>query len=273
MSRLYQGVNQRLFGTWPLKGDEAQRAILSAAEVGYRAFDTAQMYENEADVGKALKATGLPRDQILIQTKVHPERYSDTEFIASVERSLEALGVDQVDILLLHWPPVGGAIEGPLDLLNQALQKGYCREVGVSNFNLAMLKNAIERLDAPLATNQVEYHPLLDQSRLLAGASALGVPLSAYCSVAKGRVFDHPILSEIGVPNGKSAAQVALRWTLQKGVVPLTMSTKPANQAANFAIMDFTLSNAEIASIDRLAASVNHRIVDADRVPWTPAWD
>lgn len=273
MSRIYQGANQRMFGTWPLKGDEAKAAVLSAAEVGYRAFDTAQMYENEADVGKALKETGLRRDELLIQTKVHPDRYGEAEFLASVERSLSALGIDQVDILLLHWPPVGGAVEGPLDLLNEALGKGFCREIGVSNFNISMLKTATGRLDAPLATNQVEFHPLLDQSRLLAGASALGVPLSAYCSVAKGRVFDHPILSEIGAPNGKSAAQVALRWILQKGVAPVTMSTKRENQKANFDIMEFTLSNAEMAAIDALAARVNHRIVDADRVPWAPAWD
>lgn len=273
MSLLYQGVNQRLFGTWPLKGSEARAAILSAAEVGYRAFDTAQMYGNESEVGAALKDSGLPRDEILIQTKVHPDNFAEDKFLPSVQQSLTSLGVDQVDILLLHWPPVGGAIEGPLDLLNEALNKGFCREIGVSNFNLAMLKTATDRLDAPLAANQVEFHPLLDQSRLLIGASELGVPLSAYCSVAKGRVFDHPLLSEIGAPNKKSAAQVALRWTLQKGVAPVTMSTKAANQKANFEIMDFALSNAEMAAIDHLARSVNHRIVDADRIVWAPVWD
>ena len=273
MSRLYQGVYQRLFGTWPLTGDDARRSIVSAAEIGYRAFDTAQMYGNEADVGRALKDTGLPREQILVQTKVHPDNYAESDFLSSVERSLAALGLDQVDILLLHWPPVGGAVERPLDRLNAALQKGFCREIGVSNFTVAMLKTAQARLDAPLATNQVEFHPLLDQSRLLAGASAIGVPLSAYCSVAKGRVFDHSILADIGAPNGKSAAQVALRWTLQKGVAPVTMSTKAANQRANFDIMDFTLSNAEMAAIDALAVATNHRIVDADRIAWAPAWD
>lgn len=273
MSRLYQGVNQRLFGTWPLKGDEARAAILSAAEVGYRAFDTAQMYGNEAEVGDALRQTGLGREEILIQTKVHPDNYTADRFLPSVETSLEALGVEQVDILLLHWPPVGGAVEAPLDLLNQALHKGFCREIGVSNFNVSMLRAAVSLLEAPLATNQVEFHPLLDQSRLLAGASALGVPLSAYCSVAKGRVFDYPLLSDIGAPNGKSAAQVALRWTLQKGVSPVTMSTKPRNQAANFDIMDFSLSNSQMARIDALASEVNHRIVETGRVPWTPEWD
>lgn len=273
MRRLYQGENQRLFGTWPLSGDEARRAILSAAETGYRAFDTAQMYGNEAEVGQALRETGIPRADLLIQTKVHPDNYTPGAFLASVERSLEALGVDQVDILLLHWPPVGGAVEGPLDLLNQSLQKRFCREIGVSNFNLTMLRTAVQRLDAPVAANQVEFHPFLDQSRLLTGASALGVPLSAYCSVAKGRVFDEPLLVEIGAPNGKSAAQVALRWTLQKGVAPVTMSTKPENQRANFDIMDFTLSNVQMAAIDALAARTMQRIVDAPRIRWAPAWD
>jgi 2,5-diketo-D-gluconate reductase B len=273
MSRLFQGANQRLFGTWPLKGDQARDAILSAAEVGYRAFDTAQMYGNEAEVGQALRETGLGRNELLIQTKVHPDNYSRSDFLPSVERSLEALGVDEVDILLLHWPPVGGAVEGPLDLLNQCLQRGFCREVGVSNFNLDMLRTAKDRLDAPVAVNQVEFHPLLDQSRLLSGASAMGVPLSAYCSVAKGKVFEESLLEEIGALNGKSAAQVALRWLLQKGVAPVTMSTKPANQAANFDIMNFSLSNVEMAMIDSLAIRRNYRIVDADRIAWAPKWD
>lgn len=273
MSRLYQGVNQRMFGTWPLAGEDARAAVLSAAEVGYRAFDTAQLYQNEAEVGQALKETGLARDQLLIQTKVHPDRYSKAEFLPSVERSLAALGVHQVDVLLLHWPPATGAVEEPLDLLNSALAKGFCREVGVSNFNIAMLETAVARLDAPVATNQVEFHPLLDQSRLLAGASALGVPLSAYCSIAKGRVFEHDLLTRIGAPNGKSAAQVALRWTLQKGVATVTMSTKSRNQRANFDIMDFVLSNADMVAIDGLAAEIDHRIVTAARVPWAPDWD
>lgn len=273
MSRIFQGVNQRLFGTWPLSGDEARTAVLSAAEVGYRAFDTAQMYGNEAEVGAALKETGLAREDILIQTKVHPDNFGEAKFLGSVARSLEALGVDQVDVLLLHWPPAGGVVEGSLDLLNAALGKGFAREIGVSNYTVAMLETAIARLDAPVAANQVEFHPLLDQSRLLVGASRLGVPLQAYCSVAKGQVFDHPELVAIGEAHGKSAAQVALRWTLQKGVAPVTMSTKAANQTANFDIMDFVLSNAELSKIDALAQRVNHRIVDSDRVVWAPEWD
>ena len=273
MSRIYTSVFQRIFGTWPLKRDTARAAVLSAAEVGYRAFDTAQMYENEADVGQALKESGLRRDDLLIQTKVHPDNYGPNRFHSSVEASLEALGVEQVDVLLLHWPPADGSVEQSLDLLNEALHKGYAREIGVSNYTVAMLETAIARLDVHPSVNQVEFHPLLDQSRLLAGASSLGVPLSAYCSIAKGRVFEHELLSEIGSPNGKSAAQVALRWTLQKGVAPVTMSTKSENQAANFDIMDFTLSNVEMARIDALASHVNARLVDADRIVWAPGWD
>lgn len=273
MSILYTGVNQRLFGTWPLSGEDCVRAVTAAVETGYRAFDTAQMYGNEADVGRALKATGLGRDEIVIQTKVHPDNYTDAAFLPSVERSLQDLGVDRVDVLLLHWPPVGGDVMPPLRLLKQSLTRGFAREIGVSNFNSAMLRTAIEILGHPPATNQVEFHPLLDQSRLLDAASALGVPLAAYLSVARGRVLKEDLLVSIGAAHGKSAAQVALRWILQKGVTPITMSTRPENMRANFDIMDFVLSNAEMAQIDALARKTSLRITDAPRIRWAPTWD
>ena len=272
MSILYTNTYSRIFGTYPLTGDEALAAIGHAAEAGYRAFDTAQMYGNEADVGRALKATGLARDEIMIQTKVDPKNYGADTFLASVEQSLADIGVDQVDVLLLHWPPAGGDVVPPVKLLAQAQDRGLTKEIGVSNFNIAMLRTALDAIERPLATNQVEFHPLLDQSRLLAGASALGVPLSSYCSVARGEIFKHPEFAEIGEAYGKSAAQVALRWILQKGVAINTMSTKPGNIQANFEVMDFVLSNVEMARIDTLSKT-NYRIVTREIMPIAPDWD
>ncbi|MEM8786913.1 MAG: aldo/keto reductase [Pseudomonadota bacterium] len=272
MSIYFQNTFQRAFGTFPLKGEEAHRAIQTAAKIGYRAFDTAQMYRNEADTGAALKATGLPRKDLCITTKVHPDNFGADRFVASVEASLTALQVDAVDVLLLHWPPEDGQIAAPLRLLEECLRRGLTRHIGVSNYTVAMLEQAVRIVDAPLVTNQVEFHPLLNQDALLAGANAAGVPLSSYCSVARGEIFKHPLLSDLGAAYGKSAAQVALRWILQKGVSMNTMSTKPENIRANFEIMDFTLSHVDMARIEALTRT-GYRIVTADVSPWAPNWD
>ncbi|MCG6884874.1 MAG: aldo/keto reductase [Silicimonas sp.] len=272
MTIYFQKTHQRSFGTFPLTGDDARNAIQTAAEIGYRAFDTAQMYGNEADTGAALKATGIARDELCITTKVHPDNFGEDRFIASVETSLKALQVDQVDVLLLHWPPIGGDIAPPLRLLQDALERGLARNIGVSNYTVAMLREAVQIIDAPLVTNQVEFHPLLNQDKLMAGANEVGVPLSSYCSVARGEVFKHPEFAEIGKSYGKSAAQVVLRWILQKGVSINTMSTKPDNIRANFDIMDFTLSHVDMARIEALT-NTGYRIVTIDKVPWAPDWD
>ncbi len=272
MNIYYQKTHQRGFGTFPLTGDAARRAVLAAAEAGYRAFDTAQMYGNEAETGAALKATGIPRDDLCITTKVHPDNYSEHAFLPSVERSLADLQVDAVDVLLLHWPPADGDIAPSLKLLQQARERGLARNIGVSNYTVAMLRDAVSVIDAPLVTNQVEFHPLLNQDKLMAGANEVGIPLSSYCSVARGAVFKRTEITEIAQGYGKSAAQVVLRWILQKGVSLNTMSTNPDHIRANFDIMDFTLSS---VGMDRIAAltRANQRIVSKDRVPWAPDWD
>ncbi len=263
---------QRGFGTYPLMGDELMSAVTAAVEVGYRAFDTAQMYGNEADTGVALTATGLPRDEFCITTKVHPDNFGEDRFLASVERSLAALRVDQVDVLLLHWPPIGGNVAPSLRLLQQALDRGLTRNIGVSNYTVAMMNEAVAVVDAPIVTNQVEFHPLLDQSRLLSGACGAGVPLSSYCSVARGRVLESPELVEIGASYGKSAVQVALRWIVQKGVSVNVMSSNPANIRANFDIADFCLNCVDMERIERISKR-NYRIVQANISPWAPDWD
>lgn len=273
MSSIYFQQNfQRAFGTYPLRGEALQQALSCAIEVGYRAIDTAQMYGNEADVGRTLTAIGLPRDAMCITTKVHPDHFSEQQFMPSVEQSLRALQLDYVDVLLLHWPPKNGAIEHSLQLLAEAQHKGYAKHIGVSNYTVAMLHQAKKIIGMPLATNQVEFHPLLDQSTLLAGANETGIPLSSYCSVARGAVLQHALLNDLAAFHSKSAAQIALRWILQKGVSLNTMSTNPDNIRANFELMDFSLSSVEMAQIDALSKA-NERIVTAQMSPWAPAWD
>lgn len=272
MNICYQKTYQRAFGTFPLKGEVLAQAIAVAAEVGYRAFDTAQMYGNEAETGAALKATGLARGDLCITTKVHPDNFGEAKFLDSVEKSLKNLQVDKVDLLLLHWPPVGGDVAPSLRLLEEALKRGLTDNIGVSNYTVKMMKEALRILDAPIVTNQVEFHPLLDQSVLMRGAEEVGIPLSSYSSVARGEVFKYPIFAEIGKGYGKSAAQVVLRWILQKGVSLNTMSTNPANIRANFEIMDFTLSHIDMARIEAMTKT-GYRIVSKGLVPWAPEWD
>ena len=272
MNIYFQRTHQRAFGTFPLEGDVAKQAILAAAEVGYRAFDTAQMYGNERETGEALKATGVPREDLCITTKVHPDNFGEDRFMASVEQSLKALQVDCVDVLLLHWPPLDGNIEPSLKRLQAAHGQGLARNIGLSNYTAQMMNDANSIVDAPIVTNQVEFHPLLNQDRLLAVANETGIPLSSYCSVARGEVFKHPEFAEIGATYGKTAGQVVLRWIVQKGVSVNTMSTKPENIRANFDIMDFTLSSVDMARIEKLTRT-GYRIIGEDLVPWAPKWD
>lgn len=272
MNIYFQKTYQRAFGTYPLKGAVLHDAIAAAVEVGYRAFDTAQMYGNEADTGAALAASGVARGDLCVTTKVHPDNFSDALFLPSVEASLKALQIEVADVLLLHWPPVGGDIAPSLRLLQAALERGLTRAIGVSNYTVQMMRDAKSIVDAPLVTNQVEFHPLLNQDKLLAGAVETGIPLSSYSSVARGEVFKHPIFAEIGAGYGKSAAQVVLCWILQKGVSLNTMSTNPANIRANFEIMDFTLSSIDMARIEAMTQT-GYRIVTLGLVPWAPVWD
>lgn len=271
MNIYFQNSCERSFGTYPLKGEELANALQTAIGVGYRSIDTAQMYENEADVGEALRGVSVPRSQLLITTKVHPDNFTVERFMPSVEESLKKLRIDQADVLLLHWPPIDGDVVPSLKLLEKAAQSGLARHIGVSNYTPAMMDAAHGVLDTPIVTNQVEFHPLLDQSATLRAATRTGIPLSSYCSVARGEVFKHGIFGDIGKTYGRTAAQVVLRWILQKGVAINTMSTQRANIEANFHVMDFTLSSIDMDRIDAMTKT-GYRIVDKRLVPWSPDW-
>jgi len=260
------------FGTFPLRGDELSSAMRLAAEVGYRSFDTAQMYQNEREVGDCLRTLGLGRDEVLITTKVSPKNYASGDFLPSVEQSLRDLQLDQVDVLLLHWPDQHGDNAAALDLLQQAHALGYAAHIGISNYTISMMEDAIQRLSVRPAVNQVEFHPFLNTEKLAAASARLDVPLTAYCAVARGRMAQSPLLDEIGSSHGKTGTQTGLRWTLQKGVAINAMSTKAENLRLNFDIQDFQLNEDEMARIDTLMAD-GYRIVDSALVPTAPAWD
>ncbi|MDE0305331.1 MAG: aldo/keto reductase [Albidovulum sp.] len=253
MNIYFQKSFQRAFGTYPLRGKEMIAAMEIAINVGYRAFDTAQMYETESETGEVLAASGIPRDEICVTTKVRTDNFDDRKFLLSVEKSLKKLKLDQVDVLLLHWPPLDGVVGPSLKLLGEAHIRGFARYVGVSNYTIQMMREAAALVDAPIVTNQVEFHALCDQEKLLAGSIELGIPLSAYRALARGKVAEHPKLAKIGALYGKSASQVALRWVIQKGLNINTMSANSSNIKKNFEIMDFTLSSIDMAKIDRIS--------------------
>jgi 2,5-diketo-D-gluconate reductase B len=249
------------FGTWPLTEAEAERSVGEALELGYRHIDTAQMYKNEAGVGRALKKAGLKRDAVFVTTKIEPTNYEPRTFKASLDESLKKLGLEQVDLLLLHWPNPKFPMEQTIELLLGAREAGKARHVGVSNLDTIDVKKAQQLAGGTLATNQVEFHPLLDQSELKKVCEDLGIPLTAYCPMARGAFLDDAALGAIGKRHGRSIGQVAIRWIVQQGVAAIPMSQKRGHMTDNLAALDFTLSEAEMAEIGRLTKR-NHRVVD-----------
>lgn len=263
---------QRAFGTWPLKDYELTSALNCAIQSGYRAIDTAQMYQNETETGQCITDSGIPRGEFLITTKVMPANFDEKLFMPSVEQSLKDLKLDVIDVLLLHWPPADGNIEPTIKLLNSAMDEGLTKNIGLSNYTSQMMRQALQITNHPLVTNQVEFHPLLNQGVLLSASKETGIPLASYCSVARGEVFKHDIFNQLGAIHNKSAGQIVLRWIMQQGVSLNTMSTNPDNIRANYNIDDFTLSDNEMDNISALTAH-NYRIVNKSIVPWAPVWD
>lgn len=259
------------FGTWELRDAQARHMVEAALEIGYRHIDAAQMYGNEAEVGAALRASGLKRGELFVTTKIWPDRFRAGELQRSVADSLARLQLDAVDLLLLHWPNPDVPLAETMAALNDCAARGWARHIGVSNFPKALLAEAIRLSERPLATDQVEYHPFLGQRTLLEACRAEGMALTAYCPLARGRVFQDPTLARIAQRHGKMAGQVALRWLVQQeGVVAIPRSSRVEHARANFQIFDFALSEPEMAEIDALS-SPGGRIVAVGAS--APAWD
>jgi 2,5-diketo-D-gluconate reductase B len=260
------------FGTFRMTEDEVLSILPAALAAGFRHVDTAQIYKNEAAVGEALEEAGVPRAEIFLTTKVWVSNFAHDAFLASVEDSLRKLRTDYVDLLLLHWP---GGSDVPhaeqIESLNEVQRRGWTRHVGVSNYNVAQMADAIRQSPAKIVTNQIEYHPWLDQSKLLAAARAAGVSVTAYYAMADGRSARDPLLAEIGRAHGKSAAQVALRWLVQQpDVIALSKTAKVSRLGENLAVFDFELSEEEMARVFALAQD-DGRIVSPKEL--APAWD
>lgn len=258
------------FGTWALSGRTAYDATRQALDLGYRHIDTAQIYGNEAEIGRALRDSGIAREEIFLTTKVAPNNLRAAAAKRSHEDSLKRLGLDQVDLLLIHWPNAEVPLGETLKALADLRAAGKTRFIGVSNFTVLLLRQAVERHGADLLCNQVEYHPFLSQVPVRAALEGYGMMLAAYAPIARGRVFDDKTLVTIGRQYGKSAAQVTLRWLLdQKNVAAVPKAARRAHAVANIDIFDFTLSAEDRAAIDALAEG--ERLVEWGG--YTPEWD
>ena len=259
------------FGTSPMTGSMAASEIVAALKAGYRHIDAARKYGTEQVVGEGMRASGVPRKDIFLTTKVSHENLHAADFAKSVDASLKALGTDYVDLLLVHWPNPEIPLAETMPALAKAKQQGKARHVGVANFNITLLDQAIKLCPEPLVCLQAEYHPYLDQSKILAALRQRGMAFVAYCPLGRGRLFDDPVLGEIAQSRGRSIAQIALRWLMQQGVGAIPRSSNPQRIADNFKVFDFMLSDDEMKRISALKRA-NGRIANpVERV--SGGWD
>jgi diketogulonate reductase-like aldo/keto reductase len=258
-------------GTWTLRGEDCADAVAFAIASGYRHVDTAAGYGNEEAVGEGIKASRLARADIFLTTKVGREEIDEGRLQRSAEASLKRLGVDYVDLLLIHWPNANIPQKRSIAALCKAKRQGLTRHIGVSNFTAALLAEAVSLADEPIIANQCEYHPRLDQSRVLAACREHGVAFTSYCPLGQGgSLLADPRLAAIAKRHGKTPAQIVLRWHVQqKGVVTIPKSGNRERIAENLAIFDFALSEDEMRAMSGLATP-NGRIISP---AWAPAWD
>ena len=250
-------------GTWRLTGDQCRETVETALDLGYRHIDTAQAYGNERQVGDALAASDVAREDVFLATKLGPKGREYDDVLRTVEESRSRLGTDYLDLLLIHWPngsPPGSFNpfdSGPtnaetLDAMNELVERGTVRNIGVSNFGVDLLDEAREHSDAPILTDQVQYHPFWEQQDLLDYCRIHDVLLTAYSPLGHGGVLDDPVLERIGRHHGKTPAQVALRWLVQQEqVITIPKSTSREHLEANLEVFDFELSATEMREIGR----------------------
>ena len=257
------------FGTSSL-GDCGE-IVATALKLGYRHIDTAWKYSTERGVAEGMRASGVPRNETFLTTKVSHEFLRADDFARSVDESLKNLGVDFVDLLLVHWPNPQIPLSEPMPALARAKRQGLTRHIGVANFNIAMLDEAIRLCPEPLVNLQAEYHAHLDQTKLTEACRRRGLIFTAYCPLGRGRLLRDPVLAEIAARKGRPLAQIALRWLVQQGnIIPIPRSSNAGRMAENLGVFDFALTEEEMKRIAALKRP-DGRI--ADPAGRAPAWD
>lgn len=256
-------------GTFQLEDSKAFEMTQEAISVGYRHIDTAQAYKNESGVGRAIQASGVARKDIFLTTKVWWQNLAKKDFLPSVEQSLKNLNTDYVDLLLIHWPNPAVPVAEYMEELMKAQQKGYAKYIGVSNHPTKLLDEVLAT-GADIITNQVEYHPLINQEKLYTYLQQHNLTLTAYSPIAQGKVIGNPILKSIAEKYGKNEVQVSLRWLMQQdNVLAIPRTSKAERLASNIEVFDFELTQEEVSQIDQLKKD-NIRVVNPS---FAPAWD
>ncbi|HKO72159.1 MAG TPA: aldo/keto reductase [Bradyrhizobium sp.] len=256
-------------GTWELRGRTCARLVEQALKLGYRHIDTAQIYENEREVGEGLRSSRVKREQLFVTTKVWTTHFAPNDLERSTKESLTKLRLSEIDLLLLHWPNPQVPLRETLGALARVKKAGLARHIGVSNFTVALIEEAVAGCPEPLVCDQVEYHPYLDQTRVKQACARHGMALVAYSPVAKGRVKNDETLARIGKTHGKTPAQVCLRWLVQQNVAAIPRTSRIERLSENIDVFDFTLSELEMQHVSALA-SPKGRLTDFG---FAPKWD
>ncbi len=258
-------------GTWTLKGSECSDLVEAAIDTGYRHIDTAAMYDNEADVGRGIARAALPRDEIFVTTKVWHDNLAAEDLRRSAERSLDKLGLDHVDLLLIHWPSRIVPLSETIDALNKVREDGLTRNIGVSNFTTSLLAEATRLTRHKLAVNQVEHHPKLNQSKVLAACRDADMAMVSYCPLGRGlELMNERAVTDAAKAHGRTPGQIILRWHIQQdGVAAIPRTSKRERLKENLDVAGFDLTDAEMNAISALQ-SASARICDFD---FAPDWD
>jgi 2,5-diketo-D-gluconate reductase B len=258
-------------GTWDLRGRACARVVEQAMRFGYRHIDTAEMYDNEREVGEGLRASGVKRNAVFVTTKIWPSHFAPRELERAARDCLARLRLSEVDLLLLHWPNPQIPLAETLGALGKVKRDGLARHIGVSNFTVALIEEATALSSEPLVCNQIECHPYLDQSKVIAACRRHGMAVVAYSPIARGNVRNDDVLRRIGAAHKKTAAQICLRFLVQQSIVVIPRTSKVERLSENAAIFDFALSTAEMTQIAALATR-DGRIVDF-AFSGDPQWD
>ncbi len=255
-------------GTWELRGRACARLVEHALLAGYRHIDTAEVYENEREVGEGLRASGVARREAFVTTKVWTDHLAPREFERAAKQSLVRLRLSEVDLLLIHWPNPRIPLAETMGALCRMKSAGLTRNIGVSNFTVALIEEAARLATEPLVLNQIEWHPFIDQSKVRAACRRHGMAITAYSPIARGRVVGNDVLERIAATHGKTPAQISLRFLIQEGAIVIPRTSRPERLAENLAIFDFALSEEEMEDVRGLAHP-RGRIVE-----WAgaPAW-
>ena len=256
-------------GTWELRGRTCARLVEQALKLGYRHIDTAQAYENEREVGEGLRASRVRREDVFLTTKIWTTHFAPNDLERSTRESLHKRRLTEVDLLLLHWPNPQVPLTETMGALAHVKKLGMARHIGVSNFTVALIDEAIAACPEPLVCDQVEYHPYLDQAKVKDACARHGMAVVAYSPVAKGRIRGDETLTRIGQAHGKTVAQVCLRWLVQQNVAAIPRTSKIERLSENIEIFDFVLSDDEMGEISAMG-SAKGRLTD---FAFAPKWD